>query len=997
MVQKTIREWNNNQYSAAEGAELIKELDDRTKSSQAGYNSVDELATKVKAVELSGGAAGADGDSAYEVAVANGYVGDEATWLASLVGPEGPQGPSGGGGSTNPNIYIVNDISDITGDQSTNANRIWELQADIDCAGAVIDLSAYNITLKDGGGKLTNFTSINLGNFRTDGNPNAVYFDQSGTITGECLDKIVYIEWFGPNKNEHLVDNTVYPATLNGALSDHKAVQNAMSVTPLTGGIISVPPKARMMQGDGTNPDYGYTTNPFLGISDGDFTDVVPDSGSNYVGELQGFEFSNYTNLTILGNGATIKANPNQTNVLDNRGFAFSYCDNLVVKDLTYDGNIFQRNMYMTGVSSKNSQHGFAIKSCKNPQFENVTAQYCVMDGFVLGTSSGVDAGLGGSFKNCKALYNYRTGLANVGHSDITFYDCEFSHTGKVLGMHEAFQIQPAHQYTIYSLGDTNWTSIGASGTPTVGETFISTGVGSGTGLAYGRYMTHSTSSGVDMESSNSSIVDKANRGQWNVSFIRVTFDSNFGGGLQDHWGSINTTVRDCIFINDGYYSPQDSVEETTGNATIVDNKFYNGTIDARAGGAHITGNKMYFTNYPDTQQGTGGYPPMVEETSFNPLNITDVGDYFSNGFHRRTIIKDNFVKVFTDNPNFANTGVTLGRLYVDVEGAEVKGNHFINVVSTSGSMATLGVTKALKSVIDNTWSIDAQTLSKYGSYGSIDVDESTREFDNIIDSNYGSYGKWGVHSFGANTRFNAKPNTIDGDEAYVIHVPRVSAFLKIITNNSSAQGAGVSETWLSTDTPSYRNSNENQGAVENGWYSSDPTESVNPRTGNNSYRIVVRHDEVGNSNLTSTLIVDWFGENGDAYSSDEFYIMREDFAQTAPSATFTGTETDWTVTGIPAAGYQLLVNNSLQVLTTDYTLTGSTFSFVTPPGANDVIMYIPTDTQFRKVYTGGKSGTTSQRPTIGGLNNYTEIKLLAEYKNTETLTVEHWNGTAFN
>lgn len=44
------------------------------------------------------GAQGAEGDSAYEVAVANGFVGTEAEWLASLVGPEGPQGDTGAQG-----------------------------------------------------------------------------------------------------------------------------------------------------------------------------------------------------------------------------------------------------------------------------------------------------------------------------------------------------------------------------------------------------------------------------------------------------------------------------------------------------------------------------------------------------------------------------------------------------------------------------------------------------------------------------------------------------------------------------------------------------------------------------------------------------------------------------------------------------------------------------------------------------------------------------------
>lgn len=42
--------------------------------------------------------AGIDGDSAYEVAVANGFVGDEAAWLASLVGPKGDTGDQGAPG-----------------------------------------------------------------------------------------------------------------------------------------------------------------------------------------------------------------------------------------------------------------------------------------------------------------------------------------------------------------------------------------------------------------------------------------------------------------------------------------------------------------------------------------------------------------------------------------------------------------------------------------------------------------------------------------------------------------------------------------------------------------------------------------------------------------------------------------------------------------------------------------------------------------------------------
>src|ERR1044072_4778056 len=45
--------------------------------------------------EGAAGPAGAEGESAYDVAVDNGFVGTESQWLASLVGPEGAEGPTG--------------------------------------------------------------------------------------------------------------------------------------------------------------------------------------------------------------------------------------------------------------------------------------------------------------------------------------------------------------------------------------------------------------------------------------------------------------------------------------------------------------------------------------------------------------------------------------------------------------------------------------------------------------------------------------------------------------------------------------------------------------------------------------------------------------------------------------------------------------------------------------------------------------------------------------
>ena len=71
------------------------------------------------------GADGADGASAYEVAVANGFVGNEAAWLASLVGADGNDGTDGNDGWS-PILAVVSDgerrvlqVSDWTGGEGT--------------------------------------------------------------------------------------------------------------------------------------------------------------------------------------------------------------------------------------------------------------------------------------------------------------------------------------------------------------------------------------------------------------------------------------------------------------------------------------------------------------------------------------------------------------------------------------------------------------------------------------------------------------------------------------------------------------------------------------------------------------------------------------------------------------------------------------------------------------------------------------------------------------
>ena len=82
------------------------------------------------------GAAGADGKSAYEVAVDNGFVGTEAQWLASLVGPAG----SGGDKSIHGAIESPKIKTYILMQSATSAGTIQSLKAQTSSGSCIIEI-----------------------------------------------------------------------------------------------------------------------------------------------------------------------------------------------------------------------------------------------------------------------------------------------------------------------------------------------------------------------------------------------------------------------------------------------------------------------------------------------------------------------------------------------------------------------------------------------------------------------------------------------------------------------------------------------------------------------------------------------------------------------------------------------------------------------------------------------------------------------------------------
>lgn len=102
----------------AEGVATIRNLPDGTDPQHPA--TVAQLEAAVGAVEL---LPGPQGVSAYAVAVANGFVGDEAAWLASLVGDPGDPGDPGPAG---PGVAVGGTAGQVLAKvDGTDFNTVW--------------------------------------------------------------------------------------------------------------------------------------------------------------------------------------------------------------------------------------------------------------------------------------------------------------------------------------------------------------------------------------------------------------------------------------------------------------------------------------------------------------------------------------------------------------------------------------------------------------------------------------------------------------------------------------------------------------------------------------------------------------------------------------------------------------------------------------------------------------------------------------------------------
>lgn len=927
-------------------------------------------------------------------------------WEAIATEPWVNSQTSGSGNPYTSNIYYIDELSDLQGDLSAENGKMWMLTTNIDAANATLDLSAYDFMLASiNNGKVTNFNSVNLGDFRTEGNPNATYFDQSGTITGECLDANVYLKWFSPHNNAHLINGE----NVNGALSDHVAFQNLHRIARDSEGNYNANIQyfnGFCMQGDGTNPDYAEgntgiyqpyvpytggiaytngsvvatTTFPIDGIISGsingvevganvygdgvvDGTTVVSYSAPNLelsvaqtleddvkltisgqypynvnpetngeIGVMQGFEFGSRaggldptieseTNRKrgpkIYGNGMRIIAHPGQAQTEDNKGFEFSALKDIYIENLEYDGNNIHRDPKWILRSTIGRQKGFNFINCKDPVIFNVESNNSVSDGFAFGGSAVNPgpirfSGSGGKISFSRASGSCRAGIALVNHTNLEITNNIFENTGQNISLVDGHFLADSPNVNV----------IGEQGV-------LST--------------------------------DGKNRGQTRTILKNNTIRNGLGGNLLVHWGSYDWEVHNNFFDDGDILNPADA-EGLTVNLSFKDNELKNSGFESNGGGVHVENNHLFYDKMklegliPDNSGGmeqrvVNAQAILVQDLKNNYLSGRDPLDTSILKLRGAgaAVIENNTIEVDADNDNLPLTGVTLGRITVNHPEAIVNGNTFINALAiqssgSNGTLASVGTASSIKSVDNNVWHITQEALDKYtGNIGKLQIDRTVDSYDgNTVHDGYSSGSGIDVHSNmpkpdvrGSIVKFSSLGGSIDGDEAFEIHVPNVSALFKVSIVNSTGQGVGKTETIFDTSNPTWRDGNENFGAAEAGWYFSDPQAGTNPKSGNASYMVAARHDTAGNSNLETSIVVEWYGQDGVTYSSKEFYIERN-------------------TTAIPAG-------------------------------------------TFRKVYTGGKTGTTAQRPTTGGLNNYTEIKTGAPYYDTTVGDMLHWDGSSFN
>jgi hypothetical protein len=225
----------------------------------------------------------------------------------------------------------------------------------------------------------------------------------------------------------------------------------------------------------------------------------------------------------------------------------------------------------------------------------------------------------GGNVGIATASYPVVQVTANVNGQEGTAHIITQKGTTKYLVSGEnsvnAGSFTPGFSYQILSLGNTNWTAIGAPATPTVGTVFTATGAGSGTGTASDAGQCQLVANAT-INSGQMNIVFSTNGGQTYASRLtnKYIYDSSNNRYAVNFFVSGESTAVTLSNV---------AVANTAGWFTANASTFTNGQIltvsGTLTGNATITGYSNPTTYYVI---GTNGTTTFQLAASYNAANI---------------------------------------------------------------------------------------------------------------------------------------------------------------------------------------------------------------------------------------------------------------------------------------------------------------------------------------------------------------------------------------
>ena len=196
-------------------------------------------------VEITNGGQGADGKSAYEIAVENGFVGTEQEWLDSLQGEEGPTGPPGppgnDGSDGDPGPPGADGSPGQNGEEGESAYEVWLGEGNTGTEQDFLDsLKGDEGPPGDGGGVFILEAERN----GTNGTGNNFAFGNGGNNnnTGVIITEPCTLRTMSISGNSDFTGQNIYAPIINDIVFDGTNGTPDLSFTTSNGSSFAISP-----------------------------------------------------------------------------------------------------------------------------------------------------------------------------------------------------------------------------------------------------------------------------------------------------------------------------------------------------------------------------------------------------------------------------------------------------------------------------------------------------------------------------------------------------------------------------------------------------------------------------------------------------------------------------------------------------------------------------------------------------------------------------------